>query len=255
MRRFGGGSIARVGLACLTAASFAAPAAAQQRITVVTGTVRDSGGTPIPEVQVAIADLPFGVRSDSLGSFRLPTTHRGRIHLRFRRMGFDSTTVDATVGADSVVTVAVVMNAIAQDLPGMSVEADADRMRALRDFYQRKKAGFGYFITREQFEARHPRNVSDVMRMVPGARIIPAAGGGRSVVRFTRAVMGARDCPPQVFVDGTMARGMELDDLAVEDIEAMEIYEGASVIPPQFNDRLGTSICGVVAVWTRIPGT
>ena len=243
---------ARSTIACLAVALLATPAAAQRRPSVVTGTVHDSSGAPIPGVQVVIADSPFGVRSDSLGNFRLPTMREGKQAVHFRRMGFDSTTVPTELGRDSVVTLAVVMNAVAQNLDEQTIIADAERVQALRGFYDRKHAGFGYFITRDQIEERHPTTVSDAMRMIPGLRVVRVAG--RSGVRFNRA-NGPRDCPPQVYVDGIMARGMEIDDLTPSDIEAMEIYQGAAALPPQFNDRIGNSICGVIAVWTRVPGT
>jgi hypothetical protein len=37
-------------------------------------------------------------------------------------------------------------------------------------------------------------------------------------------------------------------------VEGIEVYSGASTIPPQFNTREGTTICGVVLIWTRVPG-
>ena len=245
--------LARLIAACLAAAVLATPAAAQRRPSMVTGTVHDSAGTPIPGVQVVIADSPFGVRSDSLGRFRLPTMREGQQDVHFRRMGFDSTTVRTELGHDSIVTLAVVMNALAQDLAEQNITADIERVQALQGFYERKKGGFGYFVTREDIERRHASAVSDVMRLIPGVNVVRT--GGRSGVRFNRASSAARDCPPQVYVDGVMARGMEIDDLSPGDIDGIEIYPGASVIPPQFNDRFGNSICGVIAVWTRVPGT
>lgn len=255
MRSLHGGTplLARSIVACLTAAVLATPAGAQRRPSVVTGTVHDSAGSPIPGVQVLIADAPFGVRSDSLGRFRLPTMREGKQDVHFRRMGFDSTTVRTELGHDSIVTLAVVMNAVAQDLDAETITADIERVKALKGFYDRKKAGFGYFVTRDEIEQHHASMVSDAMRMIPGVNVVRV--GGRSGVRFARSSTGAHDCPPQVYVDGVMARGMEIDDLSPGDIDGIEIYPGASVIPPQFNDRLGTSICGVIAVWTRVPGT
>lgn len=244
---------ARLTIACLAVAALATPAAAQRRPSVVSGTVHDSSGAPIAGVQVVIADSPFGVRSDSLGNFRLPTMREGKQDVHFRRMGFDSTTVRTELGHDSVVTLAVVMNALAQDLAAATVTADAEVMRALRGFYDRKKSGFGYFVTRDDIEQRHAMMVSDALRNIPGVRVVRV--GGRSGVRFARSTMASRDCPPQLYVDGIMARGMEIDDLTPSDIEGMEIYQGSSVIPPQFNDRTGNAICGVIAVWTRVPGT
>jgi hypothetical protein len=67
--------------------------------------------------------------------------------------------------------------------------------------------------------------------------------------------MGGRDCPPQYWVDGVKAFGLNIDDIIPQDVEGIEIYEGASTVPPQFNTKEGTTICGVVLIWTRIPGT
>lgn len=244
------GRAATIALAVGIAAS---GAGAQTRYGFVVGSVRDSAGTPIPDVAIGVAGH-ITVRSDSAGAFRLPAARGSRHAVGFRRLGFEAREATADLRRDSVVTLAVVMTALPQDLPGMVIEAEAERMKALADFYARKKAGFGYFLTRDDFEARHPTNVSDMMRMVPGAQLLPVRGGGRAVVRFVRS-MGGRDCPPQIYVDGIMVKGMEIDELVPQDIEAMEIYQGVSVIPPQFNNRWGTSSCGVVVVWTRVPGT
>jgi len=74
-------------------------------------------------------------------------------------------------------------------------------------------------------------------------------------LRFNRAQMGGRDCPPQYWVDGVKAFALNIDDIIPQDVEGIEIYEGASTVPPQFNTKEGTTICGVVLIWTRIPGT
>jgi hypothetical protein len=97
-------------------------------------------------------------------------------------------------------------------------------------------------------------NLSDMMRMVPGAKVIPVAGTGMSTLRFNRAQIG-RDCPPQYWVDGVKAYNLNIDDIIPSDVEGIEIYPGASTVPPQYNTREGTTICGVVLIWTRIPGT
>jgi hypothetical protein len=136
----------------------------------------------------------------------------------------------------------------------MTVEELTRKRQLLSDFYDRKSRGFGYFITRDEIEKRNPMNLSDMMRMVPGAKLIPMTGTNQATLRFSRAQIG-RDCPPQYWVDGVKAYDLNIDDLIPSDVEGIEIYPGASTIPPQFNTREGTTICGVVLIWTRIPGT
>ena len=63
--------------------------------------------------------------------------------------------------------------------------------------------------------------------MIPGARLIPMRNGSQAALRFNRAQMGGRDCPPQYWVDGVKAYGLNIDDIIPQDVEGIEIYEGA----------------------------
>jgi outer membrane receptor for monomeric catechols len=144
---------------------------------------------------------------------------------------------------------------MAVELPGVVVAELARQRNLLRDFYDRSERGFGHFITREQIEKRNPANLSDMMRQIPGARLIPNRMGGTSTLRFSRAIMTpGRDCPPQYWVDGVKTWALNIDDILPQDVEGVEVYSGPSALPSQYNTRDGTTICGVVLIWTRIPG-
>jgi hypothetical protein len=74
--------------------------------------------------------------------------------------------------------------------------------------------------------------------------------GGRD---WRRWIIGTSGCPTLFFLDGTSignADRLDLDFiLPLDQIEAVEVYSGASQIPVMFN-RTG-SACGVIAFWTR----
>jgi len=38
------------------------------------------------------------------------------------------------------------------------------------------------------------------------------------------------------------------------DIEALEFYSGPATTPPQFTNRAFSHTCGVIVIWTRLPG-
>lgn len=232
-------------------------AAAQQGVGAISGMVRDSAGKPVADVEVIVAARPQSTRSDSTGAFRIAGVRAGRATVTFRRFGYEPRTVPATVAAGTTARVDVVLSPLVQELPGMTVLEQQQRVRKmLEGFYHRRESGNGYFITRQEIESRNPIQLSDMLRMMPGAQLLPMNGTGRATLRFARSTMAGHDCPPQYFVDGVMAAGLNIDDLEPSDIEGIEVYSGASRIPPQFNDsRIGTSICGVVVVWTRVPGT
>jgi carboxypeptidase family protein/TonB-dependent receptor-like protein len=228
--------------------------ASAQSVGAISGTIRDSAGTPIRGVEVVLLQRPGAVYSDSLGVFRFGNVPAGKRALHFRRLGFEPKSMDADVDRGQTLALSVTLDPFAAEIEGMTVEEMARRRQLLSDFYDRKSRGFGHFITRDEIEKRNPQNLSDMMRMVPGAQVIPVAGTGMSTLRFNRAQIG-RDCPPQYWVDGVKAYNFNIDDVVPSDVEGIEIYPGAATVPPQYNTREGTTICGVVLIWTRVPGT
>ena len=232
----------------------AAWSASAQSVGAISGTVKDSAGTPIPGVEVVLLQTKGAVYSDSLGVFRFANIPAGKRALHLRRLGFAPKSVDTEIADGKTVAVAVVLDASATVIDGITVEEQTRRRQMLSDFYDRSASGFGHFVTRAQIEKRNPMNLSDMMRMIPGTRLTPARGGGQATLRFSRA-QGPRDCPPQYWVDGVKTWNLNIDDIIPEDVEGIEVYSGASTVPPQFNTREGTTICGVILIWTRVPGT
>ena len=228
--------------------------ASAQSVGAISGTIRDSAGAPIPGVEVVLLQRPGAVYSDSLGVFRFANVPTGKRALHFRRLGFEPKSLDADIAQDKTLALSVTLDPFATEIEGMNVEELTRRRQLLSDFYDRKSRGFGHFITRDEIEKRSPMNLSDMMRMVPGAKLVPIQGTSMAALRFNRAQTG-RDCPPQYWVDGVKAYALNIDDIIPSDVEGIEIYPGASTVPPQFNTREGTTICGVVLIWTRIPGT
>jgi hypothetical protein len=89
-----------------------------------------------------------------------------------------------------------------------------------------------------------------MLRRIPGLRVDCDFGSCR-VTSFneTRRIMGA--CRIQYFLDGIPFLG-DIDEMTPDQVEGIEVYRGSSSIPPQFNT--GTSMCGVIAIWSRVPG-
>jgi hypothetical protein len=228
--------------------------ASAQSVGAISGTIRDSAGTPVPGVEVVLLQRPGAVYSDSLGAFRFIDVPSGKRALHFRRLGFEPKSLDADITVGRTLALAVVLDPFATEIEGMTVEELTRKRQLLSDFYDRKSRGFGHFITRDEIEKRAPMNLSDMMRLVPGAKLVPQQGTSQATLRFNRAQIG-RDCPPQYWIDGVKAWNFNIDDIIPQDVEGIEIYPGASTVPPQFNTREGTTICGVVVIWTRVPGT
>ena len=231
----------------------AVTAHAQQQGTL-RGTVTDSAGKPLGDVDVAIVALHQLVRTDAQGRFVFAKLPFGDVELSVRRIGYQPQTVAANVtqGMEFAYTIALI--AQPEVLETVTVNA-AERRRHLNveEFYERRARGLGQYITRADIEKKRASQPSDVLRETPGVMLVSVNGGHG--VRFTKVVSMKRggQCVPTMWVDGQRAEGLEIDDLSLNDIEGIELYNGNSTTPAQFW-RGNTNQCGTVVVWTRIPG-
>ena len=232
--------------AALAVALLLIPAAPGQVRSQVPGTlsgvVRDSAGAPIAQAQL----LMRGVRatSDSLGRYRLARIPAGLATLSVRRVGFApfDAGLDIAAGAERVFDVS--LRPVPGVLPGVTTEADgADRVH-LADFYRHRDAGNGVFLNRREIEAKKALRTSDILRRLPGMRFVTDRSG-RQQLRMSRS-----NCIPDFWIDGQRAPLLNIDDVPLQDIEALEVYRGESGMPPEFNNR-GNRECGAVVIWTR----
>ncbi|HEX3866960.1 MAG TPA: hypothetical protein VHV78_09415, partial [Gemmatimonadaceae bacterium] len=134
-------------------------------------------------------------------------------------------------------------------LGAMDVSEKRHRL-GIEEFYERRARGVGTFFTRDDLLNRHAETPSDMLRSTAGIRFVHTTSG--DAVRFT-SPSGARTCTPIIWLDGQIAPRMELDDIPVNDIEGMELYQSISTTPGQFW-RGNTTPCGTIIVWTRTPG-
>ena len=245
----------RASLAAFLPILLAAPAAGAQTQTrpgSVAGLVKDSAGTPIQGVEIVALAAGRTVHTDSLGHFFIADVPSGNLDVSFRRLTYAPAIVNISVPPVDTTEVEVTLSVVAQQLKGVVVQAHPDQLRRLVAFEARRKRGIGHFVTRSQIEERRPLLLSDMLRMIPGAILINA-DNGRTAVRFAR--VARNNCPPQFFIDGIEVTGFSIDDMPPSDVEGIELYAGSAGLPPEYNRLHGTSICGTVIIWTRIPTT
>jgi hypothetical protein len=198
------------------------------------------------EVSLVVDDSVIAyVRAATDGSFELGRVAAGTQLLVVRRLGFRVRRVEVEVPAsDASVRLDIVLIAMPRELEQVRVEASIDDSRGkLREYYEhRARAQFGYFFGPENLDRDKLTNASDIMRRVPGAKLLPARFGHRILFR---------GCSPLVVIDGQRAVGAELDEIAdIDDIAAVEIYPSMAGLPPQYVGW--ESRCGIIVVWTRV---
>jgi hypothetical protein len=202
-----------------------------------------------------VGGLGQGATTGASGEATIPGIPPGVRLVEVRRQGYDLQRVAADFTGGETVRREVVMTPGAVELEGLTVTSWG-RSTKLRNngFYDRERRGFGSFMTRDRIEQLRPYHATDIFRYMPGFAVVPS--GTRNIVVATRGPGGFGGCLPQVYIDGNRmfvrsARDQAdaLETIPPENIEAIEAYQGAASIPPQYNAT--GSVCGVLLIWSR----
>ncbi len=218
---------------------------AQHPLGAVRGTVRRPDGTALGDVRLSVSSSNTEVASSADGTFLLSALPTGTHTLEVRGVGLSPRRMPVDIVAGEVLTVALEMDRFIA-LDPVKVRADRlSRMRGLEGFNERRQGAWGYFLDPAEITQRNPVRLTDLLRRAPGVIVTPSsnvAGGDRI------AMNGG--CSPQFFVDGIRLdlNGNNIESLVfVNDIRAMEVYNRASITPPQFSTLGG---CGAIVFWT-----
>ena len=214
------------------------------------GFVRDPQGMAI---EGAIIQIPGAdTRTDKAGTFRLFTADVDTLTIAIRRPGFSPIEALLTATNRQWDTVAVELEEMTTRLSAVRVEEERYRRAGLRGFEERSKNSVGQFVTREEIVKRNTLRLSDVLRTHRGIAVV-RIGNNRYGARFAMYSGSRGRCAPDLWVDGQLARGMEIDDLPANTIEGIELYESFATVPFDFGHTGNAVPCGTIVVWTRPP--
>ncbi len=243
-------------------------ASAQIRTSVFTGTVT-AGMTeePLAGAIVYLSGVPV-TETDAGGTFRLGGLPSGTVMFQIRRLGFRPLEVEVDMLPGEFIRLqrgTLAMDPIPVELdPALVTGVERRPLSAmsrleLAGFHERRQAGFGAFVDRAKIEEWSPRMVTDVLRRMPGVRVVPnKARGGRSdpySLVDTRAYLVTLrgGCEPTIYLDGLYlgnSRDFDINLLIPASmVDGIEVYRGPSEVPSLF--RTGGRDCGAIAFWMR----
>jgi hypothetical protein len=205
---------------------------------------------PVGGARIALLGTPRRGDSDSTGRFTQAGLAAGSYLLQVRAIGYGVTSWLIELEDGEVLDQVFELAPLAYSLSPVVVEGrpggvgiGAQRMQS---FGERRREGRGVFITQEQIEASNPANVVDLLRDIPGLRLLCRAG--QCTVRMTRGARGA-GCQPDWVVDGLHATYSTFPNMPAVGIVAIEVYRTVSETPMQF---LRTdNVCGTIVIWTK----
>jgi len=257
--------------------------------TGVGGVVRTAGGAAVAGATVRVGALA-PVTTDAQGRFRLRALAAGDYDVTVTHASFGARTVKLAVPANATslelragAGAGVLAASVERTVQIAGVVAQARRMGLdIQGFYDRQRRGIGHFLTERELGQNPAGRVSDVMRRVPGLRVVlyqrrqlagsgePGAVRARNNLEEEYRIVSSRGyttgvgaggtgglnyCYMDVYLDGVQVQGQDpeqsqnFDATSLGQIEGVEVYAGASETPPEFRNAF--SQCGVVLVWTK----
>jgi len=213
----------------------------------VAGMVSDEDGTPIVGARVSASGMPEA-RTDSAGNFVLRGVAPGTRQFDVRAVGRTPSSAVVDVYPRDTARVALVLRSVTT-LAAMNVRSNRTYQRIVADGYeQRRRMGFGQF--RDSTELARHATLSSVFEEMPNVIVSPSGSTRGAKVNFPN-VKGTGRCDPYIWVDGVLDRSGRFDELAPDDIAAIEVYPHAFTTPGEFVVRKDQQLCGSVVVWTK----
>jgi hypothetical protein len=236
----------------------------------VQGWIREpESDAPVEGAEVTLRQTPgtivvTGV-TNSRGFFRLQTPVLGTYSLEARALGYgEARAEDLTVSLGKLTVLEIAMAPAPLELePLVAVGEPRVFQLEMQGFYNRKEAGFGYFITPDQLERWTPMDFGQLFSRVPGIRVSTVSGVGTILTILRPSYLGGPECTPRLYLDGAVAGsapfagdttgiGVVPDQLvSVRDLEAVEFYRGAATVPLVWS-TMGDADCGTIVLWTKI---
>jgi hypothetical protein len=237
--------------------SFVLADAANCQAGLLTGRLVDSAGAPVPNADVVLAAGSRTATVDVNGRFTFRDVSPGYHTVLARAIGYGFTSARVFVPPDDTGHVEIRMQASPRWLSPIEVTVSADAA-LLPDFSRRRRAGFGYFVSRAELEAAGPITLSQYLRRIPVIRIRESLGLAQAVssrgsrTALVNGAVMAVPCVMRIALDGQLQpEEVGLDLISPIEIGGIEIYPGPSTIPAEFAAWSNEIGCGLIVVWTR----
>ncbi len=239
--------------------------------------VEDSSRAPLVGVEIVLEGSGRKVLTTPSGRYLLDNLEEGGHSILFRHVGSRAVRLRVQLRPrDTVRYDAAMVREGPQELEPLEVTAGSPKPTGIgrEGFEERRRLGFGKFIDSTELRRSENRRVPDMLRAVPGVRIVrfrecernspnrcgpveERAATGRGDTSLYRRSGRDEYCWMSVIWDGHplywSSSGTSPPDLGrlmrVAEIHAIEIYRSAGEAPTEYSGASGQ--CGVILLWSR----
>ncbi len=204
------------------------------------GMVRDAKGMPVVNALITLPSADTSGRSDATGAFAIGGLPAGTQLVRVLKLGNGPLVmqVDLRPGRSTEVLLDLPPATV---LARMNVVADRKVSAEQTAFEERKKTGFGYYVSEKDLVGRS--DMASALQGLPAVQV-----QRRGVLANVLINRGASTCAPDLYLDGRRSSIDELTFFRPEDLYGIEVYSRAQTVPAQF---ITSNNCGAIIVWTK----
>jgi hypothetical protein len=221
----------------------------------IDGIVSDTNLVPIHAAFVSILGTAIKIGTGPNGRFRITRVPAGQYLVIVKHVGHRPISAVVDVSAADTVRLAYTMEPAAEMLNAVVISEKAPALR-MQEFEQRRRLGTGQFMNQVEIEAKNVPFTTELLRNFLAIYVSPDNSSAVTQYYALSSREGGNPqvgaCPMQVYLDQVpLPSPFNLDLLpSPKDLAGIEVYAGASTIPPMFAGY--NRGCGVVLVWTRI---
>jgi len=219
---------------------------------VVRGIVQSQDARPVRGARVEAPVTGVFNLSQADGTFSIDSVPTGTQLIYVRQLGFEPVSVQVNVSSRRAAELKVTLGPAANILDPVLVTARRNYALDKQGFFERQRAGWGTYITRDEIEKRKPQFLTDLLTNVSGIHVVRTMSG--TMVQSDRVthVGGTGGACASVWVDGTQWRSVMPGDIdafvSTRDVAGIEIYKPGTT-PAQF---AGFEECVTLVVWTQM---
>jgi TonB family protein len=233
----------------LVAALCAPSLFAQLPQTRIAGSAVSEAGEKVVGAQVhVIGSANQPTLTNDEGAFEIFVLNTMAPRLVIRRIGFRPETLSVSLPMPVGPFVVTMKRAIQMVRPVVVNATSGDQHSILNVVKERERtSGNGHFTYRADFMRSNPAKFSDILRRIPGISF------GRTRTAALAIRLRGNNCAPLYWLDNQPLIGVPFDPdvMPPSTIEAIEVYSGASLVPPQFQGPPAAQGCGAIVIWTR----
>ena len=220
----------------------------------VSGTVTLADGASSAGTRVEAVGTDIVATTNASGEFTMRGLPSGTRLLLARHLGYVVETVPVNLTSHETQHVALTLPKFVPMMDPVLVTARRSAALDQVGFGQRSRGGTGYFLGPDRLKNMHPLYLTDILRQVPGLRVVHTPTGDRIVsLRSTGLSLNPRSgggCV-QFFVDDmpfTEFQPGEINSFVTGgEVVAVEVYQGMA--PAEYTRGGGS--CTTIVLWTR----